>query len=187
MPDTATCKCIACQRPMTNIAEDGTLQPSGGTAFQTRGHYGSTVFDPMDGSLLEIAVCDGCLTAASLHGNVVLVDHDGARPNPMPGDGVEAEPTLVAERVMDGAGHELMALSRRLAERAATPEEAARLHMIGAWIVVDRPSDLQNAMIKVLGEIVAHMRSRGFDFDYDKPVTTQVNAFLDTMQPAPAG
>jgi len=39
----------------------------------------------------------------------------------------------------------------------------------------------------VLGEIVAHMRSRGFDFDYDKPIAQQVNAFLDTMQPASAG
>lgn len=75
------CTCIVCQRPMPNIAEDGTLQPSGGTAFQTRGHYGSTVFDPMDGSMLEIAVCDDCLTGASGRGQVVLIDDDGARRN----------------------------------------------------------------------------------------------------------
>lgn len=37
-------------------------QPSGGLALETRGHYGSTVFDPMQaGRTLEIAVCDGCM------------------------------------------------------------------------------------------------------------------------------
>lgn len=37
-------------------------QPSGGTAFSTGGHYGSTVFDPMgSGERLDIAVCDPCL------------------------------------------------------------------------------------------------------------------------------
>lgn len=81
MTEQAACNCIVCQRPMSNIAEDGTLQPSGGTAFQTPGHYGSTVFDPMDGSMLEIAVCDDCLTRASGQGHVVLIDDEGARPN----------------------------------------------------------------------------------------------------------
>lgn len=38
------------------------LQPMGGLHFLTYGHYGSTVFDPMDGSKLNIAVCDDCLT-----------------------------------------------------------------------------------------------------------------------------
>lgn len=33
----------------------------GGTAFRIYGHYGSTVFDPMDGSSLEIVICDECL------------------------------------------------------------------------------------------------------------------------------
>ena len=28
---------------------------------RTYGHYGSTVFDPMDASYLEIVVCDPCL------------------------------------------------------------------------------------------------------------------------------
>ena len=57
------CECIKCGAKMDNIAERG-FQPMGGTAFSTRGHYGSTVFDPMDGTALEIAVCDKCLAAA---------------------------------------------------------------------------------------------------------------------------
>ena len=76
----ADCTCIACGKAMANIQEDGTLQPSGGTAFQSRGHYGSTVFDPMDGSLIEIAVCDDCLGDAIERNRVVHVDHGGATP-----------------------------------------------------------------------------------------------------------
>jgi hypothetical protein len=37
------------------------VHPIGGTAFRTYGHYGSTVFDPMDASYLEIVICDPCL------------------------------------------------------------------------------------------------------------------------------
>ena len=37
------------------------VHPIGGTAFRTYGHYGSTVFDPMDASYLEIVICDKCL------------------------------------------------------------------------------------------------------------------------------
>jgi hypothetical protein len=40
-------------------------QPYAGTSFVTGGHYGSTAFDPMDGSRLEINVCDPCLTRAA--------------------------------------------------------------------------------------------------------------------------
>jgi hypothetical protein len=43
------------------VFEDVENQPAEGTAFQSQGHYGSTVFDPMDGSYIEINVCDDCL------------------------------------------------------------------------------------------------------------------------------
>lgn len=33
-----------------------------GTAFRSFGNYGSTVFDPFDGSYLDIAICNGCLS-----------------------------------------------------------------------------------------------------------------------------
>ena len=53
--------CIACNREMPNINVAG-MQPSGGLCFSTGGHYGSAVFDPMDGSRLELSVCDSCVT-----------------------------------------------------------------------------------------------------------------------------
>ena len=46
-------------------------QPLDGLAFSTRGHYGTTAFDPMDGSALEINVCDRCLQAAGAAGRVL--------------------------------------------------------------------------------------------------------------------
>ena len=65
--------CFCCGKEMGNwIYEtnrsDGTtsyvtVHPIGGLHFQTRGHYGSRVFDPMDGkgTTLDIAICDECL------------------------------------------------------------------------------------------------------------------------------
>lgn len=58
--------CIVCNTEVENLDiayPDNAVQvhPIGGTVFRTYGHYGSTVFDPMDGSYLEIVVCDSCL------------------------------------------------------------------------------------------------------------------------------
>ncbi len=58
-----TCTCIKCGKEMQNLMDEQ-LQPVEGCAFRTYGHYGTAVFDPMDGSFLEIAVCDTCLSAA---------------------------------------------------------------------------------------------------------------------------
>jgi hypothetical protein len=56
--------CIICEKPLSSFDEEGN-QPNDGLEFFTRGHYGSTVFDPMDGSGLAINVCDDCLTKAA--------------------------------------------------------------------------------------------------------------------------
>jgi len=58
--------CIVCGTEVDNWDEaysetPNTVHPIGGTKFRTYGHYGSTVFDPMDASYLEIVVCDSCL------------------------------------------------------------------------------------------------------------------------------
>ena len=52
--------CIVCEKELKNYMLDG-VQPSEGVCFNTSGHYGSTVFDPMNASKLEICVCDKCL------------------------------------------------------------------------------------------------------------------------------
>lgn len=58
--------CIVCKSEVDNLDiayPEGAAQvhPIGGTVFRTYGHYGSTVFDPMDASYMEIVVCDNCL------------------------------------------------------------------------------------------------------------------------------
>lgn len=58
--------CIVCNAELENWDEiypedKPTVHPMGGTAFRTYGHYGSSVFDPMDASYLEVVVCDPCL------------------------------------------------------------------------------------------------------------------------------
>lgn len=57
--------CLACGQQLENIHEDCENQPSGGLAFRSYGHYGTTAFDPMDGSFIEITICDPCLVKAA--------------------------------------------------------------------------------------------------------------------------
>lgn len=60
-PDTLVCLC--CKAELSNLMAGTGIQPSLGLAFSSRGHYGSTVFDPMDGSSIQIVVCDPCLAS----------------------------------------------------------------------------------------------------------------------------
>ena len=63
--------CIVCGRELDNVFSESENQPNNGLAFSSHGHYGSTVFDPMDGTYLEITVCDRCLTKAGEQGRVL--------------------------------------------------------------------------------------------------------------------
>jgi len=54
--------CICCGKELESAMGDGANnQPYAGTVFHSYGHYGSTIFDPMDGSFIELNVCDDCL------------------------------------------------------------------------------------------------------------------------------
>lgn len=57
--------CIVCNKEVENWdvypEEETQVHPIDGTVFRTYGHYGSTVFDPMDASYLEVVFCDECL------------------------------------------------------------------------------------------------------------------------------
>lgn len=47
--------------PTSEIFKYRVNQPYKGTAFESYGHYGSTVFDPMSKIYLQINICDSCL------------------------------------------------------------------------------------------------------------------------------
>lgn len=59
------CYCAKCNKKLKNINEDleNNLQPSGGIAFITYGHYGTTFFDPCNGDSMQVVICDECLKA----------------------------------------------------------------------------------------------------------------------------
>ena len=62
--------CIVCSKPLENVIEDADNQANDGICFTSFGQYGSTAFDPMDGSALEINICDACIVQAALLGQV---------------------------------------------------------------------------------------------------------------------
>lgn len=64
--------CVVCGKELRNVAPDITTnQPSEGLCFWTHGTYGSTVFDPFDGTYIEINICDECVVEAGEQGRVL--------------------------------------------------------------------------------------------------------------------
>jgi hypothetical protein len=47
-------------------------QPNDGVCAIIHGNYGSTVFDPFDGTHIEVNLCDPCLTLAGAQGRVLV-------------------------------------------------------------------------------------------------------------------
>ena len=58
--DRAKGPCFKCGCELENLMPNDN-QPNKGLEFITHGHYGSSFFDPMDGSYLRINICDLCL------------------------------------------------------------------------------------------------------------------------------
>lgn len=63
--------CIVCGRTLSRATDDYEAQPDDGVMFSTHGNYGSTVFDPMNGTTLLINVCDECIVEAGKKGRVL--------------------------------------------------------------------------------------------------------------------
>lgn len=77
--------CVVCGTTLRNVSEGVENQPDGGVAFSSPGHYGSSVFDPMDGCFIELNLCDPCLVEAGEKGRVLL----GRRQRPVSFEGFE--------------------------------------------------------------------------------------------------
>lgn len=69
---TEALPCIVCSQTLMNVNRHVTNQPHGGTTFYSHGHFGSTVFDPFDGTYLEVNLCDRCLELGAERGHVLL-------------------------------------------------------------------------------------------------------------------
>jgi len=75
--------CIVCQKTLKPVFENREereyCQPKNANTFHTTGTYGSTVFDPLDGSIVIVNICDLCLVAANEEGKTqILADESGS-------------------------------------------------------------------------------------------------------------
>lgn len=73
MPETPNVHCVRCDKELKNIVTQG-HQPCDGLAFHTYGHYGSTYFDPMNGSYLQLTICDECVEELETKGYIFRKD-----------------------------------------------------------------------------------------------------------------
>lgn len=53
--------CFKCGKELEDAMPDVKNQPYAGLSFTSPGHYGGTVFDPMNHEFLELNICDDCL------------------------------------------------------------------------------------------------------------------------------
>lgn len=69
--------CLCCGKELKNIDgadEKNINQPDNALTFDTQGHYGSAVFDPMNPTVrLEINICDECVEAKRDEGLILHV------------------------------------------------------------------------------------------------------------------
>jgi hypothetical protein len=64
--------CLKCGRVLTRVTSDYEGQPNDGIMCSSHGNYGSTVFDPMDGSYLAFNICDPCVKRAARQGRLMV-------------------------------------------------------------------------------------------------------------------
>lgn len=71
--------CIVCKKNLEpsdprpeEMGLEQSLLPYAGLQFTSYGHYGGTLFDPMDGSRLAVNICDDCLHKAGQDGHVLV-------------------------------------------------------------------------------------------------------------------
>jgi hypothetical protein len=64
--------CIVCNAAVENIDDSFANSPHAATTFETHGHYGSTIFDPMNGSFLVLNVCDKCIERLATEDKILL-------------------------------------------------------------------------------------------------------------------
>jgi hypothetical protein len=67
--------CIVCKKHLDNVHVDN--QPYGGLAFNTHGHYGSRIMDPLSDGIdtwLVVNICDDCVESAGKDGHVLVYE-----------------------------------------------------------------------------------------------------------------
>ena len=65
--------CFICGQELNNLDSLSLNHPIDGIEFTSYGHYGTTAFDPMDGTELAINFCDPCIKAGIEKQRVLLL------------------------------------------------------------------------------------------------------------------
>ena len=66
-----TVDCVVCGKRLEPVFDCLHNQPNDGIVFTSQGNYGSTVFDPFDGTAVSVNICDSCFKKAVKKGFVV--------------------------------------------------------------------------------------------------------------------
>lgn len=76
LPKGFVLPCLCCGKELEAAVPKDVCdnQPCDANVFTSHGAYGSTMFDPMNDSFLEINVCSDCLRAAVKNNRIVKVD-----------------------------------------------------------------------------------------------------------------
>ena len=75
-----TLPCIVCKKDLKGVSSPTSEpnHPTDALSFTSHGQYGTRVFDPMDGTWIEINICDPCLIEAAQNKQVLHCSKSGA-------------------------------------------------------------------------------------------------------------
>ena len=92
--------CLLCQRALNSVGFGSRElnQPAEAVTFTAHGQYGSTMFDPMDGTKLQVNICDSCLRVAARQQLVYLIHTDRMIETVTPGF---KRPTMVGVQTIE--------------------------------------------------------------------------------------
>lgn len=74
---SAVLPCIVCGKKLEPMDSGSPNHAADANEFRAHGQYGSTVFDPLDGSYLAVNICDPCVVDAGVKGRVLTAPNGG--------------------------------------------------------------------------------------------------------------
>lgn len=82
MANSNSTPCIVCKKELKNVfngTDYSEHQTDDALMFTADGHYGTTAFDPMDNTYLQVNICDSCIVSAAKEGLVLHVEPMASR------------------------------------------------------------------------------------------------------------
>jgi hypothetical protein len=64
--------CLICGKRLDRMFDEHEAQPDDGVMCRTGGNYGSTIFDPVGGEVIDFNICDPCFVQAGKQGRLFI-------------------------------------------------------------------------------------------------------------------